>query len=329
MSDTLTPLRWGILGAGGIAKRVSNDVVKLADHKLMAVGSRDKAKADTFADQYDIPHRFDSYEALCADPDVDLIYVATPHNFHKEHTLLALAHGKPVLCEKPFTINYAEAKPVVDEARAKNLFLMEGMWSRCFPAWYKVRELVKDGAIGEVRLLEADFGFKSNVNPASRLYNPDLGGGALMDVGVYPVSLSSMFFGKPDRIQATATLGTTGVDEETGVLLGHPGGQLSVLHTAIRFSTVQKATILGTEGRIEVPTPWWCPKAVVLHKGGQSERFEFPFEGGGFQFEAAHVAERLRVGAKESDLIPLDETLAIMQTLDTIREQIGLKYPME
>ena len=180
MSENLTPLRWGILGAGGIAKRVSNDVVKLSDHKLYAVGSRDKAKADEFANSYDIPNRYGSYEELCADPDVDLIYVATPHNFHKEHTLLALDHGKAVLCEKPFTINFAEAKTLVEAARAKNIFLMEGMWSRCFPAMAKVRSLIAEGAIGEPRILEADFGFRSGVTPESRLYNPALGGGGLL-----------------------------------------------------------------------------------------------------------------------------------------------------
>lgn len=329
MSETLTPLRWGILGAGGIAKRVSNDVVKLSDHKLQAVGSRDKAKADAFADNYDIPSRYSSYEELCAAPDVDLIYIATPHNFHKEHTLLALEHGKAVLCEKPFTINLGEAQVIVDEARKKNLFLMEGMWSRCFPAMGKVRELLADGAIGEPRLIQADFGFRTGVNPDGRLFNPALGGGGLMDVGVYPVSLAQMVFGEPERITSLANLGTTGVDEEAAMLLGFPGGALGVLHTAIRLNTPQNTVILGTDGRIEIPSPWWCPKVVVLHKGGQSERFEFPFEGGGFQFEAAHVADCLRQGLKESPLITLDQSLGIMKTLDTLRDQFGVKYPME
>jgi predicted dehydrogenase len=329
MSENLTPLRWGILGAGGIAKRVSNDVVKLSDHQLYAVGSRDVEKANAFADSYDIPKRYGSYEELCADPEIDLIYVATPHNFHKEHTLLALANGKAVLCEKPFTINLAEAKILVDDARAKNLFLMEGMWSRCFPAMAKVRELLKDGAIGEPRMIEADFGFRSGVNPESRLYNPALGGGGLMDVGVYPVSLAQMVFGEPNRLASLANLGSTGVDEEAAMLLGFPGGEIGILYTAIRVNTPQSAIILGSEGQIEIPKPWWCPKAVVLHKGGQSERFDFPFDGGGFQFEAAHVADCLRQGLTESPLVTLDMSLGVMKTLDTLRDQFGLKYPME
>ncbi|GAB4456503.1 MAG: Gfo/Idh/MocA family oxidoreductase [Armatimonadaceae bacterium] len=329
MSENLNPLRWGILGAGGIAKRVSNDVATLSDHKLYAVGSRDKAKADAFADNYDIPNRYGSYEELCADPEIDLIYVATPHTFHKEHTLLALEHGKAVLCEKPFTINEGEAKALVDKAREKNLFLMEGMWSRCFPAMAKVRELIHDGAIGEPRLVEADFGFRSGVNPEGRLFNLALGGGGLMDVGVYPVSLAQMILGEPNRIASLANLGSTGVDEEAAMLLGFAGGELAVLYTAVRLNTPQSAVILGTEGRIEIPKSWWCPKAVVLHKGNESERFDFPFEGGGFQFEAMHVADCLRQGLKESPLMTLDMSLGVMRTLDGLRAQFGLKYPME
>ena len=340
MADTsYTPLRWGILGAGSIAKRFSGDVKKLGDHKLQAVGSRDQAKADTFADQFEIPTRHASYEALVADPDVDVIYVATPHNFHKEHSLLALRAGKPVLCEKPFTINRSEAEAVINEAKARHLFLMEGMWSRCFPAMIKARELAQSGAIGEPRLIEADFGFRGGtmgpnghlegVNAQSRMYNPELGGGALMDVGVYPVSLAEMFFGPPDKVAALGTLGETGVDENTGMLMHFPGGQMGILHTALQVSTVQKATLLGTEGRLEIPSPWWKPQLLLLHKGGKTERLEFPVDGEGFHYEAAHVAECLRAGKTESPIVPHADTLAVMQALDDIRAQLGIKYPME
>jgi predicted dehydrogenase len=341
MPDTFTPLRWGILGAGAIAKRFCADVRPLADHQLAAVGSRDQAKADAFAAEFGVARAHDSYEALVNDPDVDVVYVATPHNFHKEHALLALRAGKPVLCEKPFTINLAEAKDVVDEARSRGVFLMEGMWSRCFPVMAKAREAANSGAIGSPRFLEADFGFRggtldpekgrlSGVNPNGRLYDPNLGGGALMDVGVYPVSLAEMFFGKPDRVAALAVLGETGVDENTGMLLAFPGGQVASLHTSLQASTVQKATLLGTDGRIEVHAPWWKPTKLTIYRNGKDpEVFEQSFEGGGFQFEAAHVAECLRVGKTESDIIPLSDTLAVMETLDALRAQIGLKYPME
>jgi predicted dehydrogenase len=340
MSDTYTPLRWGILGAGSIANRFSSDVKPLADHKLAAVGSRDAGKSNAFADKFGIPNRHTSYEALVSDPEVDVVYVATPHNFHKEHSLLALDPGKAVLCDKPYTINRGEAEPIVNAARAKNLFLMEGMWSRCFPIWGKVRDLLKEGAIGKPRMLIADFGFGAGatgadgkltgVNPQGRLFDPKLGGGALMDVGVYPVSLAHMLFGTPDAVAAVATMGHTGVDENTGMLLHFPGGEVAVTCTSIQATTPWLATILGSSGKIEVHSPWWCPKAISVYRSDQAEeRIEMPFEGGGFQFEAQHVAACLRAGKKESDIIPLDESLAIMKSLDDIRAQIGVKYPME
>ena len=329
-SSSYTPLRWGILGAGSIAKRFSDDVKKLGDHKLVAVGSREQAKADEFSDKYDIPNRHAGYEALVNDPEVDVVYVATPHNFHREHTLLALNAGKATLTEKPFTINRREAEDIVSAARQKNLFLMEGMWSRCFPIMGKVRELLKEGAIGEARMLYCDFGFRSGFNPKGRLFDPALGGGGLMDVGVYTVSLASMVFGKPSRATGMATLGETGVDEQAAMLLGYDGGQISVLSTAVRTNTPQEITILGTDGRIRVHSPWWRPSAVTVSRSGKDpETIEIPFEGGGFQFEAMHVADCLRAGKKESDLMPLDESLQIMQTLDDLRAQFGVKYPME
>jgi len=340
MSSSYDPLRWGILGPGSIANRFGDDVKPLGDHSLYAVASRDKAKADAYAAKYGVTKAYGSYEELAADPDVDVIYVATPHPFHKEHSLLALRAGKAVLCEKPFTVNLAEAEEVVAEARSRNVFLMEGIWSRCFPIVRKAKELAASGAIGTPRLIEADFGFKGgdtneqgvlNIgNPNGRLFAPALAGGGLMDVGIYPVSLAQMFFGTPDKVAAVATLGTTGVDENTGILLHFPNGSIGVLHTSLQVSTVMKATILGTQGRIEIHAPWWCPKVLTVYRNGQEpETITEPFQGGGFQFEAAHVAECLRAGKTESPLITLDETLSVMKTLDAIRAEIGLKYPME
>ena len=328
-TSAFTPLKWGILGAGSIAKRFCSDVIPLPDHEIHAVGSRDKQKADAFGEPFRAEKAYGSYEELVGDGDVDIIYVATPHTFHKEHALLALNAGKPVLCEKPFTINAGEAEEVINTAREKNLFLMEGMWSRCFPALQKAREIAQSGQIGEARMLQADFGFRTGVNPEGRLFDPKLGGGGLMDVGVYPVSLASFFFGKPNRITSLANMGSTGVDEEAGILLGHDNGQMALLATAIRLNTPQVATILGTDGKLTVEGPWWKPEALTVSSKGQEERIAFPVKGGGFQYEAQHVAECLRSGKKESPLIPLDETLQIMQTLDELRAQFGLKYPME
>jgi len=338
MSD-YTPLRWGILGAGSIAHRFTESVIPLADQKVTAVGSRDLTKANAFADRHGIPNRHDSYEALCADPEVDAIYVATPHNFHKDHSILALRSGKHVLCEKPFTINRAEAQAMVDVAKETGLFLMEGMWSRFFPAWAKVRELVKSGAIGKPRMLVADFGFRGGktgadgllegVNPEARLFNPDLGGGALMDVGIYPVSIAQMLFGAHSQIAALATIGHTGVDENTGMVLQYSGGEIAMTSTSLQINTTQVAYILGTDGKIEVSAPWWTPRRVVLTQKDNSETFDFAFEPHGFQFEAIHFAERLRAGHTESDVLSHADSLDVMKSLDDLRAAIGLKYPME
>lgn len=327
---TFSPLRWGILGPGNIANRFCNDVKALPDHQLAAVGSRDQAKADAFADKFGVINRHNSYEALVSDPTVDVVYVATPHNFHKEHALLALRAGKAVLVEKPFTINAREAEEVVKEARQRGLFLMEGMWTRFFPAMAKLRELVQAKAIGETQMLYADFGFRAGFNPKSRAFDPALGGGGLMDVGIYPVSLSAMLFGTPNRTSAMANLGETKVDEEAAMLLGHAGGQIAVLSTGVRVNTPQEATLVGTDGKIHLSAPWWRPsKLTVLANGKEPEVFEFPRTGEGFQYEAQHVAECLRAGKTESDILPLDETVSIMRTLDTLRAQMGVKYPMD
>lgn len=329
MSDYAT-VRWGILGAGSIANSLAKGAQACPTATVVAVGSRDQSKADAFADKYGIPNRHDSYEKLVQDPEVDVVYVSTPHPFHKEHSLLALNAGKPVLCEKPFTINAAELEEVIRVAGEKGLFLMEAMWTRYFPVMAKVRELVKGGAIGEVRMLLADFGFRAGFNPESRLFDPALGGGALLDVGIYPISLSSMLFGEPDRISGLATMGETGVDEQSAMVLGHPGGALSVLSTAVRTNTPHTATILGTDGQISIPTNWWKPDRLTLSRSGQpDEVIELPGDPAGFVYEVEEVGNCLRAGKLESDILPLDESLAIMRTMDTLRAQWGLKYPTE
>lgn len=322
--------RWGILGAGNIARRFCEGVQALPDARLVAVGSRDQAKADAFGEQFGIPHRHGSHQALVDDPEVDAIYVATTHNFHKEHGLLALNAGKPVLVEKPFTINAREAEELVAAARAKGLFLMEAMWSRYFPLTYRLRELLREGAIGRPWMVQADFGFQAGFNPSSRLFDPNLGGGALLDVGVYPVSFASMILGTPDRVVGLATLGHTGVDEVAGITLGHPGGEIAVVYTCVRTNTPQEAYILGGGGQIRIHAPWWRPDRMTVSRSGKAdEEILMPFGSTGFNYEAAEVGRCLREGKLESDVLPLDESVAIMRTMDSLRAQWGLKYPME
>ena len=326
---TSETINWGILGPGSIANRFAKGLTSVPDAKLYAVGSRTQAKADEFADKYGAPKRYGSYEALAADPDVQAIYIATPHPQHIEAMRLCLNHGKAVLCEKPFTVNAKEAAEVIDLARAKDLFLMEGMWARFFPGMVRVRELLAAGAVGEARMLQADFGFRAGVNPEGRLFNPALAGGGLLDVGVYPISLASMIFGTPTDMSGLAQMGETGVDEMAAVSLKYAGGQLASVVTGIRISTPSEATIFGTEGSLKLHAPFWNPVKLTLNAGGKAEEIDVPFEGEGFNYEAQEVQNCLRAGKTESAVMPLDETLSIMQTLDTLRAQWGLKYPME
>jgi predicted dehydrogenase len=329
MSD-LSRVRWGILGPGSIANSLAKGVAALPDAEVIAVGSRDQAKANVFADKYGIPNRYGSYQELVDDPEVDVVYVATPHPFHAEHTLLALNARKAVLCEKPFTINERELEHVVRVAREKKLFLMEAMWTRFFPVMVKVRELIKGGAIGDVRMVQADFGFRTSVNEEGRLFNRALGGGALLDVGVYTVSFAQMILGTPDRMTGLATIGETEVDEQSAFILGFPSGALAVLSTAIRTNTPHIATVIGTDGTITVPTNWWKPNRLVLARSGQPEEtIDLPANEAGFVYEAEEVGRCLRAGKLESEAMPLDDSLSIMRTMDTLRAQWGLKYPVE
>ena len=323
-------VRWGILGTGAIARQFVEGLIYLPEAEVLAVGSRSEASAAEFADEREIPRRYASYDDLAADPDIDVVYVATPHPFHADNAELCLEAGKAVLCEKPFTVNAAETERVVWLARDRGLFLMEGMWTRFFPLMEKLRRLVSDGAIGEVRMLNVDFGFRTDLDPASRLFDPKLGGGALLDVGVYCVSLASMVLGRPSGSVGLSHLGETGVDEQASVILEHEGGRLANLSIGIRTATPQEATIMGTDGYIRVHSPWWRPTSMTIERPGEgTETVEAPVSGNGFNYEAAEVMRCLEAGATESEIMPLDETLSVMRTMDGIRAAWGLRYPGE
>lgn len=323
-------IRWGILSTGRIARTFAKGLASAKGARLVAVGSRTKEAAENFGDEFHVPHRHGSYESLASDPEVDIIYVATPHSLHKDNTLLCLDAGKAVLCEKPFAINATEARAMADAARGKRVFLMEAMWTRFIPLIAMVRDLLAQGVLGETRMVCADFGFRASWDEKSRLLDPRLGGGGLLDVGVYTVSLASMVFGKAERMVSLAHLGTTGVDEQAAMILGYPEGRLAVLYTAVRTNTPQQAYLLGTEGRIHIHEPWWKPTRITLSMYGKDDQIiDMPFEGNGYNYEAEEAMNCLREGRLESDIMPLDETIAIMETLDQIRAQWGLKYPME
>ena len=324
------PIRWGILGPGSIANQFAKGLQAAPDGQLIAVGSRDLQRAETFASQYGAPNRHGSYEALVADPEVDAIYIATPHPFHKESAILCLEAGKAVLCEKPFTVNAAEAAAVVAGARANKTFLMEAMWSRYLPIIVQVRKWLDEGAIGEPLQVNADFGFRANVNPEGRLFNLELAGGALLDIGIYVVSFAAMVLGSdPVHITASAHIGETGVDENTGILLRYNSGAVATLSCAVRASSPHTALIVGSEGTISIDPSWWKGEAATLKAGDREEHIELPLAGNGYNYEAQEVARCLGAGELESPVMPLDETVALMRILDEVRAQIGLKYPME
>jgi predicted dehydrogenase len=296
----------------------------------VAVGSRGKDTAEAFGAKYNIPHRHASYEALADDKDVDAIYVATPHPFHKDNSILCLQAGKAVLCEKPFTINAREAEEVIAVARQTKRFLMEAMWTRFLPMPTRIRELLASNAIGDVRMVRADFGFRTGFNPQSRLLNPALGGGGLMDVGVYTVSWAHMVYRRsPTRIVSMADIGSTGVDEQCAVVLGYDKGELAMLASAVRTTTLHEATMYGTNGWIRAQHPYWKGTRMTVSAGGKEETLDLPYDGNGYNCEAAEVMRCLREGRLESDILPHAESLAVMKTLDAIRAQWGLKYPME
>lgn len=320
-------IRWGIAGTGVIADAFARDLSLLDDAEIVAVGSRSQEAADRFAGAHDIPHRHVGYDALAADPDVDAVYVAVPHTGHEEVTLTAIAAGKAVLCEKPFAINAAQTERMVAAARAAGVFLMEAMWVRFLPHQVALRDLIAEGRIGEIRSVIVDRGEVLSCDPAHRVLDPALGGGALLDLGIYPVSFASMLLGTPDRVAAFATAAVTGVDAQTSALFGYPGGAHALVTTALDSRTANTASITGTKGRIDVAD--WAdgrlPVKLTL-LDGTTQSLDFPREGKGLRLQAAEVGRCLRAGEAQSPVMPLDETLSIMRTLDLIREQIGLRY---
>jgi len=327
----LQTIKWGILGPGKISRTFAAGLREAQGAEIVAVGSRELDRAQAFAHDFGVRHAFGSYEELAAHPDVGAIYIGTPHSFHEAHTLLCLEAGKHVLCEKPLAMNAAQAGRMISMARARNLILMEAMWTRFLPAIVRVRELVAADTIGTVRMVHADFGFRGGFDPESRLFNPALGGGSLLDIGIYPLNLAFMLCGEPVEIHTTANLGKTGVDEEAAILLRHAGGELSVLASSLRVDLPCEAHIVGTAGRITIGYPFWAATRIDVHtdNGTRVEALEFPHRGGGYAYEAEAFMEMIRTGTLDSEVMPLSESLAIMRTMDTIRQRWGLRYPGE
>ena len=324
MTDTF---RWGVIGTGGIASDFATDLALLSDATIVAVGSRRRQTADTFADQFGIPNRHGSYEELVADPEVDAVYVATPHPGHLAAALLAIAAGKAVLVEKPFTMNKSESIQLVEAARAKGVFLMEAMWTRFLPHMVAIRELLAAGRLGELRTVIADHGQWFALDPTHRIFAPELGGGALLDLGIYPVSLASMVLGTPTKITAVSDPAMTGVDGQTSMVLRDDAGRHAVLTTTSAAVTANTAVISGTAARIEIEGVWYRPVSfTIVDRDETRDRHHILHTGNGLRHQAAEVARCVRAGLLESPLLTLDETVSIMGTMDEIRAQIGLTY---
>lgn len=313
------PLRWGVIGTGSIAGTFTDDLALTDSGRVVAVGSRTPESAERFASRHGIPNHHGSYQALVEDPEVDVVYVATPHPMHHHDAMLAIDAGKPVLVEKAFTINAAEAEDLVAAARSSRLFLMEAMWTRFLPHVVEIRRLLAEGTLGDIVTVMADHGKWFPEDPRSRLFAPELGGGALLDLGVYPVSLASMVLGRPDRIEAIVHPAFTGVDGQTSILLGHPGGGQAVLTCTSSAISPTRAAIVGTEGRIEIDQGFYAPATFTLFpRAGDPVRFDRPHQGRGLRHQADEVARCLAEGLMESPVMPLDESIAIMATMDAV-----------
>ena len=355
-------IRWGILGTGFIAGEFAKGLSSVAKAKLLGVSSRKSANAQSFAKIFQVPRSYDSYEQLVADPDIDVVYIATPNHTHKDLCILCLKAGKPVLCEKPFTLNAQEAREVIDLARRQQLFCMEAMWMRFMPLIQKVREMIDQGVIGDVKMLMADFGYPFAYDANSRFFSPQFGGGALMDRGIYGLSLAYYLLGPPTEIIAQAAIAPTGVDEQSSILLNYPQGKLAVLSQSLCTYTSNQAVIMGTTGKISLHELFIKPEKISLRKFTQLTQsyasplipLSFkqklvaaakqnqlikrlyislsgllnsaqvtvkPLEGNGYNYEAIEVINCLNNAQLESKIMPLDETLKIIEAADYIRNQ--------
>lgn len=322
-------IRFGILGAGAIAGRFMRDFHEAKDAQMQAVASRDIARARAFAQKWEIPAALDSYEALCQDAQIDVVYVATPHPMHMEHAMLAMRAGKHVLVEKPAALNAAEFEKMTACAQENGVFLMEAMWTRFFPANVQVRELLRTGEIGPLRGIQANFTFHAGENPKSRLFSPELGGGSLLDVGCYPIQYAlDMFADKPVQYQGYARHAGTGVDSLCAIAVEFPQG-LAMLMCGLEAEAQPDAILMGTEGSIYVPD-FYHPRRLHVRKKGEVERvMTFPYEEEGFAYEVQHVCECVRKGMPQSDIMPWSDSLEGLHIMDGLRAAWGIRYPQE
>lgn len=326
-------IRWGILGCGRIAGKFASDLRLVEDAVLAAVASRDKLNADSFGKASGADHVYYSYEELANSKDVDIVYVATPHGLHFEHVMLCLQHDKAVLCEKAFAINAKQATVMIETARKKNLFLMEALWSKFIPSYQKMMQMIEEGKLGKINNVLINFGFIPQAPVAARIFDPALGGGTLLDIGVYNVFFALSALGKPHSIEACMTPAATGVDEQCAVLFRYNNGAIAQLFSSFSSHLPTEANISGDRGRLLLGHRFYAPESTLGYYPGRYDTKQIveveKVKGWGYHYEIAHAGECLRKGLTESPVITHADTLLLMETLDEIREKAGLRYPAD
>ncbi|MEY3369317.1 MAG: hypothetical protein RI973_2472 [Bacteroidota bacterium] len=320
-------INWGIIAPGRIARKFAHDLQLAEGARLHAVASRSLERARAFAGEFGAHHAYGSYEEMLDCPDLDVVYVASPHSGHLEHTLMCLEQKIPVLCEKPLAMSAGQARRMVEAARANGTFLMEAIWTRFIPAFEEALELLNGGIIGPLRTIRADFGFRAEFPPEHRVFNLALGGGSLLDVGIYPVYLALQCWGRPETVKAVASFGQSGADESCAMLFGYGDGRLAILDSSIAVHTSTEAWIYGERGTMHLPARFHHPtKIAVSYPDKPTEYFGHPYVGFGYYHEIMEVGACLRAGERESRKLPLDFSLQLMELMDEVRVQAGIDY---
>jgi predicted dehydrogenase len=326
-------IRWGILGCGNIAAKFTSDLKYVTDAELVAVGSRKQNAADEFAKRFSASHSHGSYEALVTDKDVDVIYIASPHSLHHEHALLCIENKKAVLCEKAFAINRKQAKEMIDAAKKQNVFLMEALWTKFLPNYAVVQKMIREQKLGDIRSVLVNFGFIPRSPFSERIYDPKLGGGTLLDIGIYNVFMVLSVLGKPDAIEASMTPASTGVDEQCAATFKYNNGAVAQLFSTFSSNLATEAHINGNKSRIHLTHRFYSPATEIeFYPDYVDSKQIIPFhkeEGFGYQYEARHVCECLRNGLTESPVMTHADTLALMEILDEIRTIAGIHYDVD
>jgi dihydrodiol dehydrogenase / D-xylose 1-dehydrogenase (NADP) len=322
--------KWGILGPGDIAHKFAEGLEILDNAELYAVVSRSIERAESFGEKHHIEKRYSNYKDFCNDKDIDIVYIATPHPMHKEYSIMCMEAGKSVLCEKPVAMNECELAEMINCAKKNNVFFMEAMWTRFLPSIVKLRELLKNDKIGTIKRVTADFAYNAT-EKKGRIYEPELGGGALLDVGVYVLSFATMILGyEPKKTNSLAYIGETGVDERTSIIMEYSNGVSANLFCGISINTIDDAYLYGEKGYIRIPSFWHAEKIIVkLYDESEEEIIDLPMLSNGYNYEAQEVMQCIDDSKSESKIMPHEESLKVMRIMDGLRKQWGLKYPME